>query len=126
MAGAQLGDRCVKPACRAGDQLSELLLVVLVARGGNQEDHAGRAGARVGERVRAAARDRHHAPWPAAGHRGPGVRLPALPVARRSPGPRFESEEVELALQNIEQLFGVAVQVSADLESRPDVRDLEH
>src|ERR1019366_7832025 len=56
MAGAQLGDRCVKRACRAGDQLSKLLLVVLVAGGGNQEDHASWAGARVGECVRAAAR----------------------------------------------------------------------
>src|SRR5882757_1593693 len=93
----------IAAACRAGDQLSELLLVVVVARGGDQEDHAGRAGARVGERVRAAARDIHHAPWPAAGHLGPGVRLPALPVARR-PEPRFEGEEVELAFQNIEQL----------------------
>ena len=35
MAGAQLADRCVKRACRAGDQLSELLLVVLVAGGGD-------------------------------------------------------------------------------------------
>ena len=75
--------------------------------------------------MRAAARDIHHAARPAAGHRGPGVRLPALPVAR-SPHPRFEGEQVELAVQDIEQLFGVAVQVSADVKSRPDARDLEH
>src|SRR5215472_18944676 len=42
MAGAQLGDRRVQWPCGGGDQLRELLLVVLVARGGNQEDHAGR------------------------------------------------------------------------------------
>jgi hypothetical protein len=58
---------------------------------------SGRAGTRVGERVRAAARDIHHAPWPAAGHRGPGVRPPALPVAR-GPDPRFEGEQVGLVL----------------------------
>jgi TnpA family transposase len=125
MAGAQLGDRCVKRACRAGDQLSKLLLVVLVAGGGHQEDHASWAGARVGECVRAAARDIHHAPWPATGHRGPSVRLPALPVAR-GPDPRFEGEQVELTLQDIEQLFGVTVQVGADVESRPDAGDLKH
>ena len=32
---------------------------------------------------------------PAAGHRGPGVRLSALPVAR-APDRRFEGEQVEL------------------------------
>ena len=63
MAGAQLADRCVKRACRTGHQLRELLLVVLVAGGGDQEDHPGRAGTRVGGRVRAAAPDIHHAPW---------------------------------------------------------------
>jgi len=31
VAGAQVGDRCVKRACRAGDQLGEFPLVVLVA-----------------------------------------------------------------------------------------------
>src|SRR5438094_6855235 len=76
MASTQLGDRRVKRASRAGDQLSELLLVMLVAGGGNQKDHAGRTRARVGECVRAAARDIHDASWPAAGHRGPGVGLP--------------------------------------------------
>jgi hypothetical protein len=42
MAGAQLGDRLVKRPCRTGDQLGELLLVVLVPGRGDQKDHAGR------------------------------------------------------------------------------------
>jgi hypothetical protein len=127
MAGAQLGDRLIKRAGRGGDQLSELLLVVLVAGGGDQEDHAGRAGPGPGP-ANACGQPRGTyimLPGPAAGHRGPGVRLPAVPVAR-TPGPRFEGEQVELALQDIEQLFGVAVQVGADVESRPDAGDLEH
>jgi hypothetical protein len=125
VAGAQLGDRRVKRPCGAGDQLRELLLVVLMAGWGDQEDHTGWAGPGVGEGVRAAARDIHHASRPAAGDPGAGVRLPVLPVAGRSDA-RFEGEQVELALQDVEQLFGVAVQVRADVKSRPDINNLEH
>ncbi|HTQ89320.1 MAG TPA: hypothetical protein VMK84_07480 [Streptosporangiaceae bacterium] len=51
--------------------------------------------------------------------------VPALPTAR-GPDPRFEGEQVELALQDIEQLLSVAVQVGADVKARPDVRNLEY
>lgn len=58
---------------------------------------------------------------PAAGDPGASVRLPVLPVAGCS-DIRLEGEQIELAFQDVKQLFGVAVQVRADVGSRHDVR----
>jgi hypothetical protein len=60
------------------------------------------AGRDPGWRTRAGSRAGHAScSWPAADHRGPGVRVPALPVAR-GPDPRFEGEQAELVLPDPE------------------------
>src|SRR6185437_15900921 len=47
-------------------------------------------------------------------------RLPALPIAR-GPGHGLEGEQVEFAVEDVEQLLGALVQVRADVEARGDL-----
>src|SRR5215469_372374 len=91
----------------------------------DQEDHAGWAGARVGERVRATARDIHDTPRSTPGDLVTVVRFPVLPVSRGS-DTRLESKQVKLAVENVEQLLRVAVQMSTNIKAWCNVDDFEH
>jgi hypothetical protein len=86
---------------------------------GDEEQHAGRDGPRVGEGVGIPGRYKHRGARPAAHHLRPGSRLPALPIAR-SPGHGLEGEQVEFAVEYVEQFLGALVQVRADVEALPD------
>src|SRR6266516_4118071 len=118
--GPHFGDRGRVGRPRLADQFADLLQVALVPWRGDQEQHAGRRGSAVGEGVRAAGWDEHGGARPAAHHPDTGGRLPAAPVAR-GPDLRLEGEQVEFAVQDIEQLLGVAVQMRADVEARCDL-----
>jgi hypothetical protein len=78
----------------------------------------GRRGPRVGEGVRTAGRHEHDAALAAAGDLRSAGRLPGRPVAGR-PDPRLESEQIEFALQDVEQLLGLGVPVRPDVEAGP-------
>lgn len=120
----QVGNGLVEWALGGGNELSEFLLVVLVTGRGYEEDHASRPRPRVGECVGTPAGNVHDAAGNPVGDSAAGERFPVLPVGGRS-NARFEGKKIELALEDVEQLFCVPVKVRPYVEPRLDVDDFE-